>query len=44
MIRIVFSNDLVKFFNSVFGSNITEIDLARYEYENSISRYEGLQI
>jgi len=44
LIKIVFDNDLVQFFNTVFGSNINEIDLMRYEMQNSINRFDGLQM
>ena len=47
MITIVFNNDLVKFFNTVFNANITEEDIIRYnlsDLEIGINRYEKLQM
>ena len=44
MLTIVFDNDLVKFFNTVFNANITEEDIARYNLKLLERKYEKLQM
>ena len=44
MLTIVFNNDLVKFFNTVFDADITEEDIARYNLKLMERKYEKLQM
>lgn len=44
VLTIVFNNNLIDFFNIVFGSNLTEIDLMRYEMDNEKYSFEKVYI
>jgi len=44
MLTIVFDNNLVKFFNTVFDSNIIEEDIIRYNLKLMERKYEKLQM